>query len=66
MRRVLPSDLIFVDFVHFLAKLRLSQYIISGRGPSTLQIRKYCTRVGNGGYNIESARWHDMGKLEVK
>lgn len=59
------SDLIVIDFVNFLAKLTLSQYIASGGAPSTLQVRKYCARLGRGGYGIEAARWDDIGKIEV-
>lgn len=59
------SDLIVIDFVNFLAKLTLSQYIASGGAPSTLQIRKYCTRLGRGGYGIEGTRWDDIGVFDV-
>ena len=58
------SDLIVIDFVNFLAKLSLSQYIASGGPPSNLQVRKYCTRLGRGGYGIESSRWDDIGVLD--
>lgn len=59
------SDLVVIDFINFLAKLSLSQPITSGGGPSILQIRKYCTRLGKGGFGIEASRWDDIGIFDV-
>lgn len=59
------SDLVVLDFIDVLAKLSLSQYIASGRGPSLEQVRKYCSRNGRGGYGFEATRWDNVGILET-
>jgi len=60
------SDLIVIDFINFLSRLSLSQPIDYRGGPSILQVRKYCTRLGRGGYNVEASRWDDVGMFYVE
>lgn len=60
---MLLSDLTVIDFIQVLHKLHLSEPITSGRAPSILQIRKYCTRLYRGGYGIEAERWDDVGVI---
>jgi hypothetical protein len=60
------SDLVVIDFINFLAKLSLSRYIASGGPPSIMQVRKYCTRHGRGGFNVSSTRNEDVGMFYVE
>lgn len=61
----MTRDLIVIDFINFLARLRLSEPILSSGAPSIMQIRKYCTRLGWGGYNMEKERWDNISMIKV-
>lgn len=69
MKSKLQSDEVATDFINFLARLSLSEPIAYSWGPPIARIRRYCTRLGRGGWWdtwVNTYREDEVLSLEVR